>query len=70
MPLPVYLTYGQHNYEKNNERFFYKYKLKSDNEGVCKVCEYKNERLKSTISMSPYVPSFGSSDFELKKKKL
>lgn len=69
LPLPVYLTYGQHNDEKNNEKFFYKYKLKSYNDGVCKVYEYKNERLKSTISMSPYVPSFGSSDFELSEEE-
>ena len=46
LPLPVYLTYGQHNDEKNNEKFFYKYKLKSYNDGFCKVYEYKNERLK------------------------
>ncbi len=66
LPLPVYLTYGQHNDEKNNEQFFYKYKLKSYNDGVCKVYEYKNERLKSTLSMSKTNHfSFSKNDLDL-----
>jgi len=46
MQLPVYLTYGQHNDDINNNTQFYRYKLKSYSDGVCKVYEYKNDRLK------------------------
>ena len=65
LPLPVYLTYGQHNDGKNNERFFYKYKLKSYNDGVCKVYEYKNERLKINFEGSK-THHFFNSDSEYK----
>lgn len=50
--LPVYLTYGQLNDEKISAKFFYKYKVKTYNDGVCKVYEYKNKRLKSGFSVS------------------
>lgn len=69
LPLPVYLTYGQHNDEKSIEKMFYKYKLKTYGDGICKVYEYKNDRLKTNISMSPSKPSFGSSDFELSEEE-
>ena len=65
LPLPVYLTYGQHNDGKNNKTQFYRYKLKSYNDGICKVYEYKNERLKINFGGSK-TNHFSISDNEYK----
>ena len=45
--LPVYLTYGQLNGHSRNQLGTYKYKVKAYNDGVYKVIEYANERLKT-----------------------
>lgn len=45
--LPVYLTYGQLKEHSKNQIGTYKYKIKAYNDGVYKVIEYKNERLKT-----------------------
>lgn len=45
--LPVYLTYGQLKEHNKNLIGTYKYKIKAYNDGVYKVIEYKNERLKT-----------------------
>lgn len=45
--LPVYLTYGQLNGHSKTHSNSYKYKVKAYNDGVYKVIEYANERLKT-----------------------
>ena len=45
--LPVYLTYGQLNGHSKAHSNSYKYKVKAYNDGVYKVIEYANERLKT-----------------------
>ena len=55
--LPVYLTYGQLKEHNKNQIGTYKYKIKAYNDGVYKVIEYKNERLKTNQKPTS---SFGS----------
>ncbi|WP_199822442.1 MULTISPECIES: hypothetical protein, partial [Streptomyces] len=55
--LPVYLTYGQLKEHNKNQLGTYKYKVKAYNDGVYKVIEYKNERLKTDQKLTS---SFGS----------
>lgn len=55
--LPVYLTYGQLKEHSKNQIGIYKYKIKAYNDGVYKVIEYKNERLKTDQKPTS---SFGS----------
>ena len=55
--LPVYLTYGQLKEHNKNQLGTYKYKVKAYNDGVYKVIEYKNERLKTDQKPTS---SFGS----------
>ena len=55
--LPVYLTYGQLKEHSKNQIGTYKYKIKAYNDGVYKVIEYKNERLKTDQKPTS---SFGS----------
>ena len=55
--LPVYLTYGQLKEHSKNQIGTYKYKIKAYNDGVYKVIEYKNERLKTDQKLTS---SFGS----------
>ena len=55
--LPVYLTYGQLKEHSKNQIGTYKYKIKAYNDGVYKVIEYKNERLKTNQKPTS---SFGS----------
>lgn len=55
--LPVYLTYGQLKEHSKNHIGTYKYKIKAYNDGVYKVIEYKNERLKTDQKPTS---SFGS----------
>ena len=55
--LPVYLTYGQLKEHNKNQISAYKYKVKAYSDGVYKVIEYKNERLKTHQKLTS---SFGS----------
>ena len=59
--LPVYLTYGQLKEHNKNQLSTYKYKVKSYNDGVYKVIEYKNERLKTDQKLT----SFSGSNSDL-----
>ena len=59
--LPVYLTYGQLKEHNKNQLSTYKYKVKAYNDGVYKVIEYKNERLKTNQKLT----SFSGSNSDL-----
>lgn len=66
--LPVYLTYGQLNGHKPGVPKTYKYKVKAYRDGIYKVIEYENKRLKTVQKLTP---SYGSnSDLSDEEKEI